>query len=201
MAISLKGGWAVVKDTRAHTHILLVPTRRVSGIEDPRLLAPHAPNDWRRAWQARRYLKQLAQRDVPRQDIGLVVNSEFGRTQNQLHIHIDCVWPQVADALAARADQIGPAWAAFPTPLSGGLFEARRLMGADLTVNPFKLLARGEPAARGDMGAFTLAVVGMVFEGGEPGFVLLAHRADLLHGDRGNGESLLDHDCLVLRRG
>jgi CDP-diacylglycerol pyrophosphatase len=122
------------------------------------------------------------------------------RTQNQLHIHIDCIWPDVAAALREAAPRLGAAWAPLDAPLSGMRFEARRLDGEDLTRNPFRLLARGDRRAADDMGAYTLAAVPEIFPGGEPGFILLAHRADLAGGDPAAGEAILDHTCKVLRQ-
>jgi CDP-diacylglycerol pyrophosphatase len=199
LAVSLGGGWAVVKDTGHRTQILLVPTQRISGIESPALLAHGAPNYWADAWDARRYFFRLVGHPVPRGDFGMVINSRFGRTQDQLHIHIDCLAPQVARAIREAAPNLGATWRPIAEPLSEETFEARRLDGDSLERNPFKLLAKGDPAARADMGQYALGIVGEVFPDGRPGFVLLAHRADLQRGDRGVGEALLDHRCLVLR--
>jgi CDP-diacylglycerol pyrophosphatase len=199
MAVHLREGWAVVKDTRERTHILVVPTRRVPGIESPMLLQPDAPNYWRDAWKARRYFERLVGHPVPRGDFALVINSRYGRTQDQLHIHIDCIQPQEAEALREAAADVGAAWAPLDASLDGHRFEARRIDGASLDRNPFKLLAAGDPEARADMGAYTLAAVPEVFPRNQPGFILLARRADLARGDQGAGEGILDHQCAVLR--
>jgi CDP-diacylglycerol pyrophosphatase len=199
LAVSLRGGWAVVRDAGHPTQILLVPTRRVAGIESPQLLAPDAPNYWADAWAARRFFERLARRPAPRQDIALVINSRYGRSQDQLHIHIDCLAPEVARTLAAAAPRIGAAWAPLGEPLMDEAYEARRIDGATLDRNPFQLLAKGDPAARADMGAYTMAVVGAVSARGSPGFILLAHRADLQRGDHGVAEALMDHNCRLLR--
>ena len=46
---------------------------------------------------------------MPRDDISLAVNSVYGRSQNQLHIHIDCVRSDVRNALRAADPTIrGP---------------------------------------------------------------------------------------------
>ena len=48
----------------------------------------------------------------------LELNSAASRTQNELHIHIDCVRADVHEALAAHAGHIGATLAPFPvTPL------------------------------------------------------------------------------------
>jgi CDP-diacylglycerol pyrophosphatase len=201
MAVNLRQGWAVVKDTREPTHILLVPTHRISGIESPALLAPEAPNYWEDAWRARSHFERLVGRPVARSDFGMAINSRFGRTQDQLHIHVDCLWPQVARALREATPHVGAAWAPLGVPLLGDSYEARRIDGEDLTRDPFKLLASGDPEARADMGAYGLAAVGEVFPDGQPGFILLARRADLPHGVRGAVEGILDHKCRVLNAG
>jgi CDP-diacylglycerol pyrophosphatase len=47
------------------------------------------------------------------------------------------------------------------------------------------------------MGDETLFVVGATFTDSEPGFYLLASRADLAVGNRGEAEELQDHACVV----
>jgi len=189
--VDLAGGYAVLKDIRGNTQFLLIPTTRVSGIESPAILAPGAPNYWRDAWQARRYVEAKARRHLPRDTIGLAINSISGRTQNQLHIHIDCMRLDVIAALRQHASAIGPGWAKFPVPLSGHDYMAMRIDQPELTgVNPFVLLADGIPGARADMGHYTLVVVGA-----DPGFVVLAGRANPAAGNWGSGEQLQDHAC------
>lgn len=193
--VDLAGGYAVLKDIVGKTQFLVVPTARVSGIESPHVLAPDAPNYWEAAWQARRYLDEHAPRDLPRDAIGLAINSVDGRTQNQLHIHVDCMRLDVIAALRAHADAIRPQWAKFPVPLVGHDYVAMRLTQASLTgVNPFVLLADGVPEARADMGLFTLVVVGDSYQG-KDGFVLLAGRANPASRNWGSGEELQDHAC------
>jgi CDP-diacylglycerol pyrophosphatase len=199
-AVNLKAGYAVLKDIRGATQMLLIPTDRISGIESPKLLAPQSPNYWQAAWSERRLFEQRAGRSAPRDDVGLAINSAYGRSQDQLHIHIDCVRPQVKAALKAHEAEIGTRWAPLDVPLAGRRYHALRLMGEDLGArDPFKLLAEGDADARADMGRETLVVIGEVFAGGQPGFVLLSDRADLISLDEGHGEALLDHECKVLK--
>jgi CDP-diacylglycerol pyrophosphatase len=199
LSVDVARGVAVVKDAGHATQLLLVPTAKVTGIESPSLLAPDAPNYWQAAWDTRRSFEQELGHAAPREDIGLAVNSRFGRTQDQLHIHIDCVRADVRQALRAHGREIGDTWSTLGFDLAGHRYRARRLDGADLgTRDPFKLLAE-DPEARADMGRETLAVVGMSFEGGQPGFVLLSDHADLPRSDKAASEDLLDHRCGVLK--
>ena len=196
-AVNLGQGYAVLKDLRGDYQFLLIPTARVSGIDDPAILAPHAPNYWQPAWNARRYLEQRAGRTVPRDVLSLAINSSVGRSQDQLHIHVDCVRPYVRAALRQHQAAIGPRWAAFPVPLAGQHYRAMRIDQPEPgATNPFRLLARSTPPQ--DMRWHTLVLVGTTF-GGRPGFVLLDNRADLAAGDRASGEQLQDHSCALLQ--
>ncbi len=80
---------------------------------------------------------------------------------------------------------------------NGHTYRARRIYSTDLrNVNPFLFLTQ-EDKAKNNMRAQTLVIVGVKFENGNEGFILLADTANLLHGDRGSGEELLDHSCAV----
>lgn len=197
LAVDLEQGVAVVPDLGDPTQILLTPTVRVAGIESPELLRPGAPNYWRAAWAARSRLEARAGRPVPREDVGLAINSVVGRSQDQLHIHIDCVDAGVRDRLAADASAFSRRWRPW-----GGVrwrrYRVRLVRGEDLTVDPFRLLAEGVPGARADMGVWTLALIGARLPDG-PGFFLLADRADPRTRDAGHGEEVLDHACRVLK--
>ena len=185
-------GYAVLKDLVGATQFLLIPTARVAGIESPEILDADAPNYFAAAWRARSYVEQRAGRGLPRDWMSLAINSSAARSQNQLHIHIDCVRADVRDALVARAVDIGPTWAPLSVPLAGQSYRAMAVDGDELDANPFRLLADGL-AAGDSMGAQTLVVVGSTGTDGRPGFVLLAGRADAAAPGSGHGEDLQDH--------
>jgi CDP-diacylglycerol pyrophosphatase len=187
-------GFAVLKDLDGATQFLLIPTARITGIESPVLLAPGATNYFAAAWRARSFVDERAGRTLPRDWVSLAINSEFARTQNQLHIHVDCIRADVREALTEHADEIGAAWAPFSVPLAGHRYSAIAVRGDDLdAVNPFTLLANGIEGARADMGHESLVVVGTVGAKGQPGFVILADRADAAADDAAGGEELQDH--------
>jgi len=186
-------GWAVLKDSVGDRQYLLMPTQHIPGIESPALLSPDATNYFGAAWQARAFVEQRAGGTVPRDWMSLAINSAVSRSQNQLHIHIDCLRADVRDALVSSAGRIGTTWSPFPIPLAGHTYWAVAVPGAELEVNPFTLLADGLDGARADMGRYTLVVVGADDVGGGPGFVILADRADGETGDFAGGEQLQDH--------
>jgi CDP-diacylglycerol pyrophosphatase len=188
-------GFVLLKDRDGTTQILLMPTAKITGIESPDILAPDATNYFAYAWLAVPRLNALAHRDLPRDDVSLAINSISGRSQNQLHIHIDCISAAVRDALHQHAAEIGEHWAPLDVKLAGHQYLAMRVAGEQLDGNPFRLLADGVPGAAADMAHQTLVVTGTVLPDGRRGFILLADHADPAAGDHGSGEELQDHAC------
>lgn len=197
-------GYAVLADRKGGAHLLLIPTRRISGIESSILEEPATPNYFAAAWDARARLASLAGHALRRDEIGLAVNPVRARSQDQLHIHIECLRPDVAAELRRAAGPHAPAaprigrtahmgraahiWR--PARIAGANFAILRLAGADLAgYNPFRLLAAHVREVKGSMGDYTLVVAGMHFGDG-PGFALLAGTARA-------GELLLDSSCAV----
>jgi CDP-diacylglycerol pyrophosphatase len=193
-------GYAVLKDLHGAEQYLLMPTIDITGIEDARLLAPGGPNYFAAAWASKPFVDHLIGKTMPRQDMAVSVNSLYGRSQDLLHLHVDCLTPQSLAALVTDAPKVTARWSRTPFMLDGHPYYAVRLMGELPPADPFHLLADGVPGARVAMGAWTLVLVGADF-GGRPGFILLANRADPLHGDFGSGEELQDHDCRIAHAG
>lgn len=189
-------GVAILKDINGIAQYLAIPTRRIAGIESPDILDPALPNYWRAAWAARSFLNARLANELPRDAVGLAVNASSRRSQDQMHIHIDCVGPDVRAALGAYRANLSAAWHVLPFLLKGRRYWARRLDSIDLSdAAPFRLLAEGVESAKGDMAHQTLVVIGAAFEPASPGFVLLADHADA--GAGGHGEDLLDARCAV----
>jgi CDP-diacylglycerol pyrophosphatase len=196
----LAGSFAVLKDIRGATQFLLIPTKQICGIESRALLAPRAANYFADAWRARRLVDKVLGHAMPRDALSLAINSELARSQNQLHIHIDRIRPDVREALKDEAAEIGSHWAPLDIWLFGHHYSAMRVAGTTLAGhNPFKLSARGIPGAAADTGHYTLVVVGMTLADHRPGFVVLADHADPAHGDNAGGEESQDHACTLGR--
>lgn len=192
----LNDGYAVLKDRVGVAQFLLIATRRISGIESPDLLLPNAPNYWSDAWQNRTFVATAAKHDLGWDKIGMAINSAMARSQDQLHIHIDCVQPDVRDLLQKHVGEISTSWAELGFNLHGDRYSARRLDAAALaSEDPFKLLAASLADPTQDMARETLVVAGVMFASGQNGFVLLAH-ADQ-PGHPAHGEDLLDHSCAL----
>ena len=199
--VDLASGYAVLKDIERPTQYLLLPTARVTGVESPQILSPESPNYWQAAWSARHLLEQRVGRALPRGDVGLAINSMYGRTQNQLHIHIDCVRPEVLATLRSHSEQIGPRGLRLRVGPHGRRYLVRWIAGEELGAHdPFKVLASSDARARADMARETLVLIAAARPDGAPGFVLLTDRAEAAHNDEAAGEELLDH-CPPSRAG
>jgi CDP-diacylglycerol pyrophosphatase len=193
-------GYVVLKDLIGDTQYLLMPTAKITGIDDPAVLAPGARNYFADAWAERHFTEDAAKRALPREAMSLAINSVTARSQNQLHIHIDCIRADVRDALARAQAAIGEQWAPFPEPLAGQHYRAMRVVSETLdSVDPFRLVADGIHGAREAMGRQTIVIAGATFAG-KPGFVILSDTADLATGDRGGGEDLQDHSCALAKQ-
>jgi CDP-diacylglycerol pyrophosphatase len=188
-------GVAILKDLVGVAQMLAIPTRRITGVEDPQMLELNAPPVFTDAWSAKSLVEARLHRALPRDAVGLAINSKWTRSQEQLHVHVDCMAVPVVKALAEYASALDVRWRAMTVPLQGRVYLARRVDSPDLAdVAPLKLLADGVEGAREHMGAYSLAAVGATFDG-KPGFVLLADEFSLEGG--GHAEDLQDHDCAI----
>lgn len=129
----------------------------MTGIEDKHIFSPPVLDFWEYGWrQAKLFVKK------PAEDIGLAINSQRARSQNQLHIHIACVLPAVARTLASHAAAIGPNPAAAvqltmaPANHVYRVIKVDKLAGAD---SPFTLVA-AVPDAAVQMADQSIAVIG-----------------------------------------
>jgi CDP-diacylglycerol pyrophosphatase len=173
-------------------HVLTVPTQHIVGIESRELLSPGQPNYWQAAWEARERLEADFSRKLDRDDVALALNSAYGRSQDQLHIHTSCVKAEVKAALARES--IGPRWTRLRAPIQGKLFSARWVAGADLReTDVFGLLAPELRRSSAAMARQAIVVVGGWDRMHAPGFFVLDDQAG--GGDSGHAESLLDFKC------
>ena len=191
----LAEGVAILKDRVGVAQMLAIPTRRISGIEDPQMLEPDAPKVFADGWKARTLVEARLGTELPREAIALAINSQWARSQDQLHVHVDCVAESVMRTLAGYRSALDDRWRPMTVPLKGRVYFARRLDSRDLEeVHVLPLLADGLEGAKGHLGDYGLAAVGADFDG-TPGFVLLADSFSLEGG--GHAEDIEDHDCAI----
>ncbi|OWF72673.1 CDP-diacylglycerol diphosphatase [Yersinia frederiksenii] len=193
--VDTQGGFVVYKDMHGPLQYLLMPTAKISGIESPQILAANSPNYFWDAWQARHFMADKYGAPIDDSIISFTINSQFGRSQNQLHIHISCLKPEVKTALAAQVADFSPQW----QPLAGGLlghdYFVRRTTAIELQhLGAFRLLADEVSGAKDQMGNYGLAMTAL--PNGE--FLLLASKTSMSKLHRASAEELQDHACQLL---
>jgi CDP-diacylglycerol pyrophosphatase len=189
--VDLGQRWAVLKDAVGKTQFLLLATDRVTGIEDPKVLAPQAPNYFEAAWEARGFVVQRASHPLTNDQLSLAINSQVARSQNQLHIHVDCVRADVHEALHHIQGEFTTSWS--PITVAGEQYSIRHLDKTDLqNKNLFALVAEQLQPGQG-MDLETIVVIGAAASD-QDGFDVLVGRAGV-GGNKGGGEALQDHGC------
>jgi CDP-diacylglycerol pyrophosphatase len=161
---------------------VLAPTRRIKGIEDPFLRSPEAPNYFDAGWRARTFLNGPDGQAPEREAIALFVNSAIVRTQDQLHIHVGCLFPYARRTLAAAAPEVPMGeWAQIGPVVPHTMFWGYRIPGTDLgSVNPFRLAAEVVAGKTKDPGDLTVVVVGVRVDGDDQ-FLILASYSNAPH--------------------
>jgi CDP-diacylglycerol pyrophosphatase len=157
---------------------IVSPTRRISGIEDPFLQSPEAPNYFDAAWHARTFLKSVDGQTPERDAIALIVNPAAVRDQDQLHIHLGCLVPRARRALAAAAPKVPMGeWAPVGAIIPHTMFWGFRIPGTQLSsVDPFRLAAQAVAGKAKGPGDLTIVVAGVRVENDDE-FLILASYA------------------------
>jgi CDP-diacylglycerol pyrophosphatase len=113
------------------------------------------------------------------------------RSQNQLHIHISCIRPDVKKLIHNNGAFIVNKWEIFPSGILNHPYYSRRINKEQLkNVNLFALLKDELPDATNNMKDFTMAVIA-----DNKNFIILADKYNPEKGDRAWAEEVQDHDC------
>lgn len=192
LASEVAPGSAIIKSPLHKSEFLLMPLEAAAGVESPAVRGEDSSLLWQRAWETRGMVEARLGRELPRTSVALVVNSGVARSQDQFHIHIDCVSASVERKLALYGPKEEGRWQMFPGTLKGQRYWVKAVDKPDLdTTNVIGLIADGLPVARGAMYRVNVVVVGAEFPGNRPGFYILANL------DKVAAERLMDHSCAV----
>lgn len=191
-------GYALLQDRKGGVHELLIPTRRIAGIESRVLQKPETPNYFWLAWQARGVLSIAAARPVPDAAVAIAVNSQYGRSQNQLHLHIACLRPDIRQQLAVAGSRWSERWIRYW--LLGHNYYLRTLTEAQLADQSVFVRVAKELAESGQAkGSYGIALAQLQ----DGRFVLLVLPRDLLGrgANLGSPAELQDDTCATARTG
>ncbi len=191
--VDLSAGYVLFKDRVGPLQYLLMPVRRITGIESPQLLRPQTANFFSLAWHERHLLSDKYHARIPDSDLMMAINSESGRTQNQLHIHMSCLRIDIARQLAALSPAATGTWQSYT--LRSHAYAIRTLTPTELDQQSvFIRIAQEIPGAAGQMGDYGVALTALP----KGQLVLLVIKKDLLKGNTGSAEELQDHQCRIL---
>jgi CDP-diacylglycerol pyrophosphatase len=193
-AVDLAQRYAILKDIDGNTQYLLIPTDRITGIESPIVLAPDTPDYWVDAWDARHFVEKRLKLGLPENQLGLEINSQFRRSQSQLHIHIDCMQRDIVEALAPHRDDVLGQWRW--TTLGGQRYRVMRVANLSGENDPFLVVARDQQA---EMAKQTILVTG-AGPSNKDGWLIVNSGLNVENGS-GTAEGLLDHACRIAAHG
>jgi CDP-diacylglycerol pyrophosphatase len=192
--VDLTEGYVLFKDAKGPYHDLVMPTEKVSGIESPALQSESAPPYFHQAWANRDHISSETGKPLKDPFLSLAINSKYGRSQNQLHIHIACLRQDVYNSLAEQEDNIGQRWQPLAEKLVGHQYLARKLAGSDLIKeDPFRLLQEYVAEQNDSIANYGLALA--ITAKGER--VLLANRVKLTDLNLGSAGEIQDYQCAL----
>lgn len=193
LLVNMGQGYAIFNDANGPLHTLLIPTERISGIESPVLLQANGENYFKYAWDTRNFLQQKAMFPIADSYLALAINSRYGRSQHQLHIHLACLKPDVYQTILQHHQEIGHQWQHFSHRLAGRRYLAIKVSAA---TNPFTRLAQFVQDQGDHMENYGLARI--MIDKGEA--ILLAMRLDPMAFTLGSAEELLDVGCRLAQQ-
>ncbi|MEQ9744695.1 CDP-diacylglycerol diphosphatase [Pectobacterium actinidiae] len=196
LEVNLAKGYVLFDDRNGPYHDLLLPTEKISGIESPELLQQNIPNFFEQAWDKRGHLSREADKPIRDDYLSLAINSRYGRTQNQLHIHIACLRPEIYHTLNQQFPTLSTDWKTLPVKINGHVYLAKTLAVNELAQSdPFKTLDRYAQQQNESIGKYGLAMISMPT--GEK--VLLASGLDVFNMSLGSVEEIQDFSCALAK--
>ncbi|MFT4273166.1 MAG: CDP-diacylglycerol diphosphatase [Pantoea sp.] len=192
--VDVAKGYVTLKDLNGPLQYLLMPIEKITGMESPLLLNPNTPNLFADAWRERVLLAQRRGKPIEDSALSLAINSQYGRTQNQLHIHISCLRPDVRQRLDLLAPQLNEQWQS--EVLQNHRYQIRTLTAAQLAQQSvFMRLATEIPDARSEMGKYGMALAALP----DGRLALMAIERNWTRLNSGSAEELQDHRCQILQ--
>ncbi|MGE9553126.1 CDP-diacylglycerol diphosphatase [Erwinia amylovora] len=192
--VDLHNGYVVLKDRVGPLQFLLMPVKKITGIESPELLNPSTPNFFAEAWRSRHYMEEKRGQPVDDSAVALTINSLRGRTQNQLHIHISCLRPDIRQRLDSLNASLGSKWQ--PEQLGDHEYLVRTLTSDELIkTSPFIRVANELPGTWDEMDKYGIAIATLP----DGRRALMVIKRNLLLLNRGSAEELQDHSCSILK--
>lgn len=197
LKVDLDRGYALYKDQKGPLHDLLIPVHKVTGIEDVALSRKLLPHYFAQAWRHRDVLSEGLKKPIDDHFVSVAINSRYGRSQNQLHVHIACLRPEVFFALNKQGQDLDEQWQVLPTSLMGHTYSARMLYAGDAEVLDPLALLRDYVEDQGDsIGQYSLLMTPRA----DGNFLLLTTHLELTELNLGSAAELQDYRCDLMNQ-
>nr|WP_277753644.1 CDP-diacylglycerol diphosphatase [Rosenbergiella collisarenosi] len=191
--VELSQGYALLKDKVGIVQYLLIPTAKVSGVESLELQQPQTPNYFYLAWTQLPQLSRTLAKPIPSTLLSLAINAKWGRSQNQLHIHMSCLRGDIAHQLAVQQSTITEHWQRY-TLLNHRYWIRALTLDQLRSLSLFQRVATELPDINPGSGREGIAVTTLA----DGRLVALVLRTDWTKGVLGSAEELQDHRCEAL---
>lgn len=192
--VDSRNGFVVLKDRNGPLQFLLIPTEKITGIESPELLNPFTPNYMAEAWRSRHFMEEKRGAPIEDSAVALTINSQRGRTQNQLHIHISCLRPDIRQRLDSLSASLTTLWQS--EQLGEHVYQVRAVTRDEMKkMSPFLRIAKEIPGAREEMNKYGIAVAALP----DGRRALMVIKRNLLLLNKGSAEELQDHSCRLVK--
>lgn len=192
--IDLYRGIAIYKVDNDKFQYLLLPSNKITGIEDPKLLMDGTKNYFNEAWLARSFLTERIGKNIKENFISLTINPKNARTQDQLHIHLSCISNDFNKILSnLNKKNTAYDWSVNQTfVFSNYLFRYKKVSYSELVnTNLFKTIAKEVVREKGELKNTGAGLVKI----GMNDFILFIA---IGFGNNGiSGEIVQDHACTL----
>ena len=194
--VNLDHRFAIFKTDKDPYQFLLIPTDKITGIEDPQVLQPTEPNRFYDAWLNKGFSTQLLNKPFREHMIALAVNAMNARTQDQLHIHISCLSSEARKIIAALpVSQLNGQWSGTAVEIGAYRYFYKRLSLNELKKQ--NLFVTTKEKVDQEKGAIAYAGIGLVNLDPD-NFLLLTGIGNEQRGVA--AERLQDHYCADLEQ-
>jgi CDP-diacylglycerol pyrophosphatase len=189
-------GFVLYKDMIGASHYLVIPVQPVSGVDDARVWSDRQHSAWAFGWSVRDTVARAVGNPLPDTLLGLAINARAARSQDQLHIHLDCISESARDFMSSGG--IDTRWR--DLRFRGKPVRARLIPSDEpvLPVDPFDIVKEdiGPGADIADRGVF----LGYVRPPqGQAGFVVVDEPVNKASGANGHASDFLDRGCKLGR--
>ncbi|MFP3019468.1 MAG: CDP-diacylglycerol diphosphatase [Arsenophonus sp.] len=188
-----KQRYIIYKDRNGVLHNLLLPLDRISGIESSILQQKKTKNYFLLAWKNRKLFIKSEDKSFNEEFLSLAINSKYGRTQEQLHIHIACLKPEVFQIIKDNENYITNSWKPLKKKINNHQYIAIKIPFSNIDkISPFNYIKK-YAAEQGDrISYYGLA---MILSNQKNEFILLANRIRLFDFNFGSAGEIQDYQC------